>query len=389
MKMNPITTILLILFLYPILRGFIYKFSSVRLKNDIQGIESNIVFVAALFIGGYFTKQIFLMHETGIYKRIYTMLPRQLLSYIEGNPIIIYLIIMPILTFIIYESILLLFSMLNYLLIYPLLDSLESASTDWNSFTKRVTGAGFQLPRSICYVLFAALLFNIASIFHFNPSLNKYLENSFVYKEICKQAIIPITNSKLARKLPSILDNSFKMVVKQADSVDPKQTQNNRKVIIYYNGVTLDEGVTSSKAIDDFARHLVAQEGNSELKAKEIYTWIGENVSYDYDKASQVLNNNFSVASGAIPAFQTRKGICFDYSCLFVAMCRANGMRVRLVTGEGFNGVGWISHAWNQVYIPERDKWINVDTTFYKGGNYFNSKRFDFDHKNASIAGEW
>ncbi|NFF68539.1 transglutaminase-like domain-containing protein, partial [Clostridium sporogenes] len=73
----------------------------------------------------------------------------------------------------------------------------------------------------------------------------------------------------------------------------------------------------------------------------------------------------------------------------FIAMCRANDIKVRLITGEGFNGVSWVSHAWNQVYIPEEGRWINVDTTFYKGGNYFDTKRFDIDHRKSQIAGEW
>lgn len=70
-------------------------------------------------------------------------------------------------------------------------------------------------------------------------------------------------------------------------------------------------------------------------------------------------------------------------------MARANNMKVRLITGEGFNGINWVSHAWNQVYIPEGNQWINVDTTFYKGGDYFNSKRFQLDHRDSQIAGEW
>jgi hypothetical protein len=41
------------------------------------------------------------------------------------------------------------------------------------------------------------------------------------------------------------------------------------------------------------------------------------------------------------------------------------------------------------VYIPEEGKWINVDTTFSKGGNYFNTRMFDLDHRNAKIIGEW
>ncbi len=70
-------------------------------------------------------------------------------------------------------------------------------------------------------------------------------------------------------------------------------------------------------------------------------------------------------------------------------MCRANNIKVRLVTGDGFNGANWVSHAWNQVYISDLNQWINVDTTFAKGGNYFNNKMFDLDHKNANIIGEW
>ena len=124
-------------------------------------------------------------------------------------------------------------------------------------------------------------------------------------------------------------------------------------------------------------------------KAKKIYNWVGKNIDYDSEKANEVLYNDFRKGSGAIPTFQTKNGICFDYACLYVAMCRANAIKVRLITGYGFNGVSWIGHAWNQVYIPEEKKWINVDATFYKGGYYFNSDNFNLDHKGAEIAGEW
>jgi transglutaminase-like putative cysteine protease len=151
----------------------------------------------------------------------------------------------------------------------------------------------------------------------------------------------------------------------------------------------LDQGVESNSKIDEFSRQLTENEKSTIEKSKTIYDWIGSNISYDHEKANDVLNNNFDVSSGAIPTFNTRKGICFDYSCLYVAMARANNIKVRLIIGEGFNGVSWVSHAWNQVYIPEQQRWINVDTTFYRGGNYFDSKRFDLDHRNSQVVGEW
>jgi transglutaminase/protease-like cytokinesis protein 3 len=210
-----------------------------------------------------------------------------------------------------------------------------------------------------------------------------------MYRYLCKEAIIPITNSKVAKQLPSIIGNSFKVVIHQNKPGDTSTGIANGSTIIYYNGVTLEEGVKSNQEIDSFARKLTLNDSSAMSKAKILYNYVGKNISYDEDKARKVMANDFEVESGAIPTFNSKKGICFDYACLYAAMCRANGMKVRIITGEGFNGVSWVSHAWNQVYIPESSKWINVDTTFARGGNYFNSKRFEFDHKNTQIAGEW
>ena len=70
-------------------------------------------------------------------------------------------------------------------------------------------------------------------------------------------------------------------------------------------------------------------------------------------------------------------------------MCRAVNIKVRMIIGEAYNGEEYISHAWNQVYLKNQRKWINVDPTFYMAGNYFNNPNFNSDHKEKSIAGEW
>ncbi len=56
-------------------------------------------------------------------------------------------------------------------------------------------------------------------------------------------------------------------------------------------------------------------------------------------------------------------------------MAREAGLKVRIVTGEGFNGKEWGPHSWNEVYLPEKNQWITVDSTFGKAGNYFDSKK--------------
>lgn len=162
-----------------------------------------------------------------------------------------------------------------------------------------------------------------------------------------------------------------------------------KSTIIYYNGVTLEQGIKSNSEIDKKAKEITAGDKTDREKAKSIYKWVGSNIRYDYNKADMVMSNSNVKNSGAIPAFKEREGICFDYACLYVAMCRAIGLNVRMVMGDAYNGEEYISHAWNEVYLKDENKWIKVDPTFYIAGNYFDNKNFDKDHRQKNIAGEW
>ncbi|MHC6180804.1 transglutaminase-like domain-containing protein [Clostridium sp. JNZ X4-2] len=395
MNVNPITLMIGLIFLYPLIKGFLIKFSSNALKSDINDVSRSISFIISLIMGTYLCKKILIQHDDGIYRKIYNLIPASFSQYFESNSFIIYAVVIPFFVFICYKIIKLLFDLFNYFTFYPILDSIDRLLRSKSNGFKRVLGMIFQLPKAICYVLLVTFILNIMSMFNINSKLNKYMENSKPYNSICKEIIIPVTNSTIAKQLPNVIDNSFKVVIREPNSNEVKEVndlnrvKNNGNTIVYYNGVTLDEGVKSNGEINSFARDLASEGSNTIERADMLYNWIGTNINYDNQKANKVLNNDFNVQSGAIPTFYSKKGICFDYSCLYVAMARANNIKVRLITGEGFNGISWVSHAWNQVYIPDENKWINVDTTFYKGGNYFNSKRFLVDHKNAQIVGEW
>jgi len=56
------------------------------------------------------------------------------------------------------------------------------------------------------------------------------------------------------------------------------------------------------------------------------------------------------------------KGICYDFSSVFAAMLRSQGIPVKLVKGYTTNVEGY--HAWNEVYNSETGEWIVVDTTY-------------------------
>ena len=389
MNFNPITFLLIIVLLYPIIRGFSTEYSSKNLKEDLYNVQGDICFIASLIIALYFCKKVFVQHDEKSYIYIYNLIPMNLISNIEKRPSLIYIIILPIFMYITYKLIRALLLTLNHITFYPILDVVEVKLRNKGELYKRTWSALFELPKAISYILILTFIFNALSIINLNNSLNKYLEKSALYSYICTNVVIPITNSSLARQLPSIINNSFRVEIKNINIGSIESKTSKTRTTIYYNGVTLEEGIKSNESIDNFAKKLVSTESATKLKAKKIYDWIGSNIDYDYSKASKVLNNDFNIQSGAIQTYEGKKGICFDYSCLYVAMCRASGLQVRLVTGDGFNGVSWVSHAWNEVYSLEENKWINVDTTFYKGGNYFNSKRFDIDHKDTKIIGEW
>lgn len=93
-----------------------------------------------------------------------------------------------------------------------------------------------------------------------------------------------------------------------------------------------------------------------------IHNFISQNFKYDYDFAARV-------SSGAIKTYvpdtntvlADKNGICYDFSALFAAMCRSQGIPCKLQKGY-YNGV---YHAWNLVYV--NGVWQSVDTTLSIG----------------------
>lgn len=383
-----VSAALVIALMYPIVKGFVLGFSPNSLKRDISNLEADLGLIIAMILGLFLVKKIFIEHDSGVYMNIYLNLPDFIKTNFEQQSRLIYIVALPIMIFIIYEIFKGIFYIINSLSIFPLLDVLGSFIGRMNPIIKRFVAAIFEIPKAICYVIVLTFIFNILSILNVNKELASYTSKSKAYQYVCNSVIVPIVNSDMAKQLPNIINNSFKIQIKQPSrGSEGNPNSSSSDGVVYYNGVTLDQGVKSDEEINNYAKRLVNNLTTENEKAKKLYTWIGSNIKYDDLKAERILNNDFSESSGAIAAFNSRKGICFDYACLYVAMCRAVGIHVRLITGEGFNGSGWVGHAWNQAYV--NSKWINVDTTFYNGGNYYNSQRFGLDHKDATLAGEW
>lgn len=391
MKYNVITIGLIATLLYPVLKGFLFKYSASALKETINSVIASLSFVVSIFLGTHYIGEVFNLHNQGTFNNIYKYIPKVIMTFGEKNPTIVRWLIGIALILIIHSIIIIIFHLINNITLYPIFDGIDNNLKRKGNLTRRIFGGVFQIPKGICYSIILAFLLSFAAIFNKNQNYIEALNESELYTYISNKVIAPVTNSDVIKNLPSVLNDSFKVIVedKEGKKEVPFSNYINKNVIVYYNGITLEEGIKSNEEIDKFAIDLASEYDLKYDKAKVLYKWVGKEITYDDNKALNVINNNLSIKSGAIEAFNTRKGVCFDYACLFVAMCRANDIKVRMVIGEGFNGRQWVNHSWNQFYDDASQRWINVDPTFYSGGNYFDNNNFDKDHRNASIVGEW
>jgi len=143
---------------------------------------------------------------------------------------------------------------------------------------------------------------------------------------------------------------------------------------------------SNNEEIIELAKKITQNLTTSKEKAKAIYDWVAQNIEYDYDKYLKQLNNNFDNEYGALNTLRTGKGVCYDYSTLVAALGRAVGLQVKVIKGNFVNPYRNELHAWNEIYIPEENRWINVDATFaYSlGTNYFDNSDFYKDHEKIS-----
>lgn len=93
-------------------------------------------------------------------------------------------------------------------------------------------------------------------------------------------------------------------------------------------------------------------------KMAEIYSYIYTNISYDHDLAESIKSGKTKTyRPNAVNTLNVKKGICYDYSVLFAAMCRSQGIPCCVEKGYYKN----IYHSWNKVYVD--NLWYEIDST--------------------------
>ncbi len=392
---NYVTPLLLAFLILPLFIGLVTKLSKTSIWIMLISLLRTIAFIASIITSVYITKLLFFDYKIPAFMKIKDAL---ISSFpVTLNPdTIIYLVSVPVLVALTTLLLRLILMKVEYKLFDKLSTWLHDTYISLWAPVRIMIKILMQLPRAVINTLLVTLLLTIYSMYLPSPNISDQLDQSRLYKLINRCSIEPLMSSSYAQKIPVLFNQSLseidqsRFMSEYSDGQElPQKLANGTKIVWYFNGVTLDDAIKSNAEIDSFAVSLVQQHSEDRKKARAIYRWISSNIKYDYVKAEKISENMGDASSGAIMAFDTRKGICFDTSSLYVAMCRAAGLKVRLIVGMGFNGITWGEHSWNQVYIPEENKWINVDTTFAMGGNYFDRVNFDVDHRMAKIAGEW
>ena len=105
---------------------------------------------------------------------------------------------------------------------------------------------------------------------------------------------------------------------------------------------------------EELADQICAGCETGEEEVQAIYQWIIHNFEYDYNYSAFI--QYFDVRR----TLHTRKGVCYDFSNLFTALCRSQNIPCYVVDGAPYDR-STADHTWNRVYY--NNSWWDVDVT--------------------------
>lgn len=393
---NPIDVLFWLLFIVPIVFGMNRGFSVRTLVYSIQSCFDTIELMLSIYISIVITRKTFFDRGTFLHDELYSRFPDIIKNAFTGRDFLVYVVFVPILLFIFVLILKFLFQPFYEWFVKLVNSKLYFKIEAMNNLKRSLLGGVWNIPKSVLLLLVVSGLLSMCSYFFPTTEFFEYQSKSKFYNIVYNTGVNPVLNSNIAKSIPVIIKRSFagEEYGFFSELQNYKKDKNNKPkqsiwIVKYYNGVRLSEAIKITPEVEGLAREITKGEKTQRGKAEKIYNWITENMSYDYEKAKKLSVGGENVSSGAMSAMQSKKGICFDFSSLFIAMCKANNIKVNLVTGMAFSGISWGDHAWNQFYDSSQNRWVNIDTTFGLVNNYFDKPDFDVDHKYAEIQKTW
>lgn len=280
-------------------------------------------------------------------------------SVLAGSPFVRFLLLL----LISYSLIRLLLGLLFMLLPFRLPRFRARATDRKPSPTSRLSGALIGGVIGLVRGLILVLALYIGVGLNPDSGFSRYVESSPIYSQSAAAVFEPLAGEEVRSKLP---------VLTQAVA-DEMNDILRRKYEVIDHEISPD--------IVGAAADIAGQAKGEEDKARRLYDWIGSRIAYDYGKAENYEQNRIWHEQTPQDTFDTRLGVCIDYARLYAVMARSQGLQVRVVTGQGYDGQGGHGpHAWNEVYLPDRQAWIPLDSTWASSGDWFDSKDFEKTH---------
>lgn len=104
------------------------------------------------------------------------------------------------------------------------------------------------------------------------------------------------------------------------------------------------------------AKELTKDAETDREKLEAIHTYVVNNVSYDYVKATKLPRGYIPNAEDTL---SEGLGICYDFAALTASMLRSVDIPTKLV--KGYSSYTPVYHAWNEVLID--GEWVVVDAS--------------------------
>jgi len=110
-------------------------------------------------------------------------------------------------------------------------------------------------------------------------------------------------------------------------------------------------------AMAAFVRELRAESEDDRLGfLHALMTQIGEHMTFDEDPTHS--------GTSAAEAFGLKRGVCQDYTHIFIACARSGGVPARFVSGHFLRSDGMVhqqaGHAWAEAFVPDLG-WVGFD----------------------------
>lgn len=231
------------------------------------------------------------------------------------------------------------------------------------SLLSRLAGAGIGavIGAARCLLVIAVLFISV-TLFP-DSGFSRYVEASPVYQQGARSVIEPLSGNLIKEKLP----------------VFTRGVEEELNGILQRRYEVIDADIP--KDIGQAAAKITEGAQSDEEKARLLYDWVGSRVTYDYDKVEDYEKNGNWREQTPQMTYDSKRGVCIDYSRLYAVMARSQGLQVKVVTGLGYDGRGGYGpHAWNEVYLSEKEQWIPLDSTWAGSGNWFNPPAFNETH---------